>query len=212
MAELHPKIPVTRHLIGIEWLKIPTQEEELEDEMPSSSASWWSPLLTNCRRLFPDFFLESPPRRWHRGEGRRDGVEPLSLPWMEMELGFGSEKSDLNFSGRERTVLFKNWTIRNWTSLRVSPSGVQKSGSSWSIRSKISGVYTSDVGHPSQCPWLISVRASAGWIRSVGKFISWKNTLCYRRFTAYEKIDLETCSWYPTDWNTSDQMKWQELM
>lgn len=198
---LHPRRPVRRHLIGTEWVKTPMQYAIQDEEVRSfescrelwwltswgdiSSSASWSPVVTNCSLLLPDFFFESPCRcrlsisQWGGG---REGpswswIELLGVwdMWCEnprLSLWWCMEKPDLNFSRNSRTLPFRNSTIRNSTCRSDSPDGAEKSGWNLSMRSKVSGVYISDRRQPSQCPWLISTNASKDCICSSAKFIS----------------------------------------
>lgn len=178
---LQPRTPVKRHLIGIEWLKTATQWLLLLLPLipaptwwwwwwwfGSSSASWSPVVVTICRRLFPDFLLANTClgfcSKSHRGDG--------GPYWWSG----GENPPDRSFSGKHTTVPFRNWSIRNSTCRSDSPDGAAKSGWNLSIKVDTSGVYTSDLTHPSHSPWLISCRASDACIRCSEKFISCKQT------------------------------------
>lgn len=193
---LQPRMPVRRHLIGVQWLKIPTHDDGEEETSEgvvrtfmsrtkgwllgttrgdiSSSASL-SPVVTTWSRLLPDFFLGRPCRCLG---GAREGP---SRSWIVfgsektgLWVGSGGEKSGLNLSGNAMIVPFRNWSIRNSTCLSDSPDGGEKSGWNFSIKFVVSGVKTSERWHPSHWPWLISTRASDDWMCSSAKFNSCK--------------------------------------
>lgn len=206
MTKLHSRRPVRRHLIGIECVKMPIQVVHEEEFLifRSFSVLWWvaswgetsssascSPVVvTVCSLLLPDFLLVIPCRcLWGKSQCG-DGRECPSRSWIELVSSCDiwsvsvvrcDKTSDLSFSGSSKIVPLRKWTIRNSTCLNDSPAGGEKSGWILSMKFNVSGVYISDRRQRSQCPWLISVRASEFCICSSIKFISWQTEIAMDR-------------------------------
>lgn len=139
---LHPRMPVRRHLIGVEWLKTPTHEEDTREGAVrtfmsrtnvwllgttrgdiSSSASWSPVVVTTWSRLLPDFFLGRPWRclcNKSQLGGVRDGPSRSCIMFgSALVLRFPKTGLSLGSGGEKSDLnLSGNATtvpFRNWT-------------------------------------------------------------------------------------------------